>query len=95
MYLDHYTDDYIRVCKDNQIEPKISVSLYIDNRNRDKNGCNYNCPVENKGILRLRLEGKTEEENLTQNSRLLQKKSIFAFESEGEILGLEGNRAYI
>jgi hypothetical protein len=50
---------------------------------------------ENKGILWLRLEGKTEEENLTQNSRLLQKKSIFAFESEGEILGLEGNRAYI
>ena len=44
MYLDHYTDDYIRVRKDNQIEPKISVSLYIDNRNRDKNGCNYNCP---------------------------------------------------
>ena len=29
------------------IEPKISVSLYIDNRNRDKNGCNYNCPAEN------------------------------------------------
>ena len=37
-------DDYIRVCKDNQIEPFFSVSLYIDNRNRDKNGCNYNCP---------------------------------------------------
>jgi hypothetical protein len=45
--------------------------------------------------LWLRIEGKTEEENLTQNSRLLQKKSIFAFESEGEILGSEGNRAYI
>lgn len=44
--LDHYTDDYIRVCKDNQIEPFFSVSLYIDNRNIDKNGCNYNCPAE-------------------------------------------------
>ena len=42
----HYTDDYIRVCKDNQIEPFFSVSLYIDNRNRDKNGCNYNCLAE-------------------------------------------------
>ena len=29
MNLDHYTDDYIRVCKDNQIEPFFSVSLYI------------------------------------------------------------------
>lgn len=47
LYLDHYTDDYIRVCKDNQIEPFFSVSLYIDNRNRDKNGCSYNCPAEN------------------------------------------------
>ena len=56
MYLDHYTDDYIRVRKDNQIEPKISVSLYIDNRNRDKNGCNYNCPVEIGEVCgRLRL----------------------------------------
>lgn len=23
------------------------LSLYIGNRNRDKNGCNYNCPAEN------------------------------------------------
>ena len=30
MNLDHYTDDYIRVCKDNQIEPFfLSPYIYI------------------------------------------------------------------
>ena len=30
--------------KINQIEPFFSSTLYIGIVNRDKNGCNYNCP---------------------------------------------------
>ena len=45
-YLDHYTDDYTETAKITKLVPFFSVSLYIGIVNRDKNGCNYNCPVK-------------------------------------------------
>lgn len=37
-------DDYTETAKITKSEPKISFTLYIGIVNRDKNGCNYNCP---------------------------------------------------
>ena len=37
-------DDYNKTAKITKLVPFFSSTLYIGNRNRDKFGCNYNCP---------------------------------------------------
>ena len=39
-------DDYNKTAKITKLVPFFSTTLYIGIVNRDKNGCNYNCPVE-------------------------------------------------
>ena len=39
-------DDYNKTAKITKLVPFFSSTLYIGIVNRDKNGCNYNCPGE-------------------------------------------------